>query len=89
MEWISVDERLPDKAGNYLVVQDKRARGGYCFVDFMIFTGASWMLSSFDGEITHWQPRPELPAGCLGFDEWVDMGGEALAIELEADNGMD
>ena len=56
-EWISVDERLPDRTGKYLVATfDRRVSIGnlidcYCDGDL-----------SFDNyKVTHWMPLPEPP----------------------------
>lgn len=65
--WIPCSERLPEKAGFYLVVTprgieimefssgDKRYRETPCFV--------SEALGKVSGYVTHWQPLPELPKG--------------------------
>nr|DAZ02300.1 MAG TPA: Protein of unknown function (DUF551) [Caudoviricetes sp.] len=65
--WIPGSERLPEKAGFYLVVTprgieimefssgDKRYRETPCFV--------SEALGKVSGYVTHWQPLPELPKG--------------------------
>lgn len=63
--WIPCSERLPEKAGFYLVATprgieimefssgDKRYRETPCFV--------SEALGKVSGYVTHWQPLPELP----------------------------
>lgn len=65
MRWIPCSERLPEKAGFYLVATprgieimefssgDKRYRETPCFV--------SEALGKVSGYVTHWQPLPELP----------------------------
>lgn len=65
--WIPCSERLPEKAGFYLVATprgieimefssgDKRYRETPCFV--------SEALGKVSGYVTHWQPLPELPKG--------------------------
>lgn len=63
-EWISVEERLPDKAGEYLVVYHP------CYWDNVYeevrvgldtFRGkTSWAKRKFQ-RVTHWMPLPEPP----------------------------
>lgn len=67
--WIPCSERLPEKAGFYLVATprgieimefssgDKRYRETPCFV--------SEALGKVSGYVTHWQPLPELPKEVL------------------------
>lgn len=63
--WIPCSERLPEKAGFYLVATprgieimefssgDKRYRGTPCFM--------SEALGKVSGYVTHWMPLPEPP----------------------------
>lgn len=62
-EWISVEERLPDLYGTYLVyTHDNRIKLGY-FCELVI-----GLPPSFDDfAVTHWMPLPEPPKGA--FDE--------------------
>jgi len=48
MEWISVEERLPQKHGRYLVFTN---RGG---IEILRYEGQK-------GVVTHWMPLPGLP----------------------------
>lgn len=56
-EWISVKDRLPDKAGYYLTT----------IQDALAMTKAAWYsqkANQFSCDIiypTHWMPLPELP----------------------------
>lgn len=55
-EWISVEERLPDREGTYLVCTFKGERkfgvyGRYCVCD----------EPQFEYDVTHWMPLPEPP----------------------------
>jgi hypothetical protein len=65
-EWISVDERLPEKHGLYLIVWDGSVTAAY--------RHTHWTLGEFwnndldggisvipDSEVTHWMPLPEPP----------------------------
>ena len=59
-EWISVDERLPDKEGTYLTYTDKDK------VDLDIFCiysshGTKFWSGEINGKVTHWMPLPEAP----------------------------
>lgn len=56
-EWISVEERLPDREGTYLVYTYK---GAIKFGDFRCYY-ASGDEPQFDYYVTHWMPLPEPP----------------------------
>ena len=67
-EWISVDERLPDKEGPYLVLivdylEEERMevmelfKWANCF-DWSAHMSSRWKDSN---TITHWMPLPEAP----------------------------
>ena len=69
-EWISVDERLPDKGGKYIVYRE--FCNGLSLINIINYDPnydghAMWFL--FDGEwgdcevnnVTHWMPLPEPP----------------------------
>lgn len=57
-KWISVEERLPDKAGKYIVCTKKNAV--YCTA-FRFFHGRGYFASDSNTHITHWMPLPEPP----------------------------
>ena len=59
-EWISVDDRLPDDSGYYLVVyRDKYNRSISIALDNYVKCGAGeWWASEFTHNITHWMPLP-------------------------------
>ena len=61
-EWISVEERLPDREGTYLVYTYK---GAIKFGDFRCYY-ASGDEPQFDYYVTHWMPLPEAPKGGEG-----------------------
>lgn len=56
-DWISVQDRLPDKAGDYLV---------FCcnhnFITISYFRGKTTWAKGNE-RITHWMLLPELPKG--------------------------
>ena len=56
-EWISVDDRLPDKPMRCLVYTK---RGGYCGYDITYYNQGFYSEYS---KVTHWMPLPELPKG--------------------------
>ena len=55
-EWISVDERLPEAEGKYLVYTVK---GAIKFGEY--YTLLQGVEPSFDYYVTHWMPLPEAP----------------------------
>lgn len=54
-EWISVEERLPNKADWYLVYAENQRP----FVAY--FKGKTFPLNNHYHKITHWMPLPEPP----------------------------
>jgi hypothetical protein len=63
MKWTSVDEGLPERDGNYLVVL-----GDYNIVQIRRFDeeGQQWWLSlrnvcAKETDVTYWMPLPALP----------------------------
>lgn len=54
MEWISVNDRLPEKNGRYLVTCV-----GIDIPQIRLYEGTWDSLA----EVTHWMPLPELPKG--------------------------
>ena len=57
-EWISVEERLPDEQGHFLIV-DKEGQMNTAF-----YTPRFGWFSHFRiKNITHWMPLPEAPKG--------------------------
>jgi hypothetical protein len=58
-EWISVDERLPDKQAQYLIVDDE----GY--MEVALWTRQFGWFSHVNrgNKVTHWMPLPEPPKG--------------------------
>ena len=64
-EWISVDDRLPEDIGYYLVVYRDKYNGSTSIaLDNYVKCGAGeWWASEFTRNITHWMPLPEPPKG--------------------------
>lgn len=72
-EWISVDDRLPDETGRYLVVKKRIApdelggnRTDIVILRFFVGDGfrmpthiPDWINEEINEEITHWMPLPE------------------------------
>lgn len=58
-EWISVDERLPERTGKYLVFTFDRRIYICNFIDHYCNGDAQFD----DYKVTHWMPLPEAPKG--------------------------
>jgi hypothetical protein len=71
-QWVSVEERLPEEDGRYLVVLRKRKDGEETVeTRIMRFLDSAWKYPHFVPEwlnneiiqvVTHWMPLPEPPA---------------------------
>ena len=62
MKWISVEDRLPEDIGMYIVFRDNSCIGGTVkCVDTKLFHDRTWITDGYDGKITHWQPLPKPP----------------------------
>jgi hypothetical protein len=57
-KWISVDERLPDREGKYLVCTTNGNIGVGNFIDYY---GKGTHLCFDCWAVTHWMPLPEAP----------------------------
>ena len=71
-EWISVDDRLPDETGRYLVVKKRIApdelggnRTDIVILRFFVGDGfrmpthiPDWINEEINEEVTHWMPLP-------------------------------
>ena len=76
-QWISVDDRLPDETGRYLVVKKRIApdefggnRTDIVILRFLVGDGfrmpthiPDWINEEINEEVTHWMPLPQLPKG--------------------------
>lgn len=67
-EWISVDDRMPEKVGLYLICRNGKVECAYRqnFLGFSAIwnndlTGGYSIIP--DKEVTHWMPLPEAPKG--------------------------
>jgi hypothetical protein len=63
-QWISVEDRLPEKIGYYLVVRNINKVTTRKFDEWI--TGSRkrfWHSGGEDESITHWMPLPEPPHG--------------------------
>ncbi len=69
MQWISVDERLPEKMAPVLVHSDRDLFGKWsscCIAQWWDYHNGPLWHDSFNGEwmihnVTHWMPLPEVP----------------------------
>ena len=67
MEWISVNERLPEERVRVLTCGDDPVEGPFTLIGFWEpaskFGPAGWHLPCFAefGPVTHWMPLPEPP----------------------------
>lgn len=60
MEWISVEDRLPDTCGDFLVWMPKSNHIAWAFLN----SDKRWAASGFNNfyaGVTHWMPLPEPP----------------------------
>lgn len=67
MKWISIEDRLPDEAGQYLVAFHP------CYYDMVCTDKTIVGIDSFRGKtawakkkrqkVTHWMPLPQPPSG--------------------------
>ena len=76
-EWIQVDDRLPDKTGQYLVLKNRIApdclggnRTDIVILRFFVDKGfrmpihiPDWINEEIDEEVTRWMPIPQPPKG--------------------------
>jgi hypothetical protein len=68
MEWISIKERIPKTAGEYLIKKGNSIKKANFIIDThpcgVNLYSYGWMYESEPGEsgpITHWMPLPEEP----------------------------
>jgi hypothetical protein len=57
-EWISVEDRLPDKSGDYIAASNFFSWAGGVGCATYIDSLGSWAIK---GEVTHWQELPPPP----------------------------
>ena len=60
-EWISVEERLPDKDGKYLAYYGRRG-----FIMLWYYHELEGVFGFEHWDVTHWMPLPEAPKGDEG-----------------------
>ena len=60
-EWISVNDRLPEKEGEYITYTDKGEIHFDCFCIYPNHGTKFWVGGN--GKVTHWMPLPEPPKG--------------------------
>ena len=64
-EWISVDDKLPEDSGYYLVAYQNKHNGSTTIdIDmYVICNAGEWWSNEYKYKITHWMELPELPKG--------------------------
>lgn len=65
VKWVSVDERLPEEKGEYLVVylpcHWDRIKSNLALVGLDSFRGKNTWAKNKYQKVTHWMPKPEPP----------------------------
>lgn len=63
MEWISVDDRLPEDFESHESFYIVSSKGLVCFSTAFFKDGEFWSSKDFVGltDVTHWMPLPEPP----------------------------
>lgn len=61
-EWISVNERLPDKSGIYIIELKERKYEYLAYFDVRLYADGKWLNIPDKLTVTHWMPMPE-PSG--------------------------
>ena len=62
-EWISVEERLPEREGKYLGYTIKGTIAICNYQSYFITKEGALSKPQFDYWVTHWMPLPEPPKG--------------------------
>ena len=62
-EWISVDDRIPENSGNYLVVHRNKYNGNTSIAieAYIKCRVGEWWSNDYVYDVTHWMPLPEPP----------------------------
>lgn len=60
MEWISVEDRLPDTIGDFIIYDAGLNHIAWSFLNSNK-RWVAWGHNSFYENVTHWMPLPELP----------------------------
>ena len=62
-EWISVDERLPDENGVFLVSLKESGYENLVYFDVRPYADGEWRNLPDKLTVSHWMPLPEPPKG--------------------------
>lgn len=62
-EWISVDERLPDGNGVFLVSLKESGYENLVYFDVIPYADGEWRNLPDKFTVSHWMPLPEPPKG--------------------------
>lgn len=60
-DWISVDDRLPDKTGTYLIAYTSYMTPEISVRTAYYTSGGGWELPTIIDHPIHWMPLPEPP----------------------------
>ena len=62
-EWISVEERLPDRNGVFLVSLKESGYENLVYFDVIPYADGEWRNLPDKFTVSHWMPLPEPPKG--------------------------
>ena len=64
-EWISVDDRIPENSGKYLVVYRNKYNGSTSIAikAYIKCRVGEWWSNDYVYDVTHWMPLPKPPKG--------------------------
>lgn len=61
VEWISVDDRLPDKDGVFIVALEESGYENLVYFDVRQYVDGKWLNIPNKFTVTHWMPLPDPP----------------------------
>jgi hypothetical protein len=84
MEWISIEERLPEDNGFYLVVGLAETKGGPIRHMFMPYFSRGQFDIAPAYQATHWMPLPEMPE-----TRTKEKGEQSVGYTMTTRDGID